>query len=136
MNLNKFTEKAQEAILFHSLTMEHLVQIVGIQLERLQKLLADRKVSLSLTEAAKRHLAEKGFDPVYGARPLKRIIQRELQDPLAMKILQGEVSEGDKVQVNLRGGQLVLAGRDVRKSSLRQAAEHRMSGIPASGVLA
>jgi len=109
----EFLNRVDEIIIFHSLSMEHLVQIVDIQLERLQKLLADRKVGLALTEAAKRHLAEKGFDPVYGARPLKRTIQRELQDPLAMKILQGEVSEGDTVRVDLRGGQLAFEREEV-----------------------
>ena len=109
----EFLNRIDEIIIFHSLTMEDLVQIVDIQLGRLQKLLADRKVGLSLTEAAKRYLAEKGFDPVYGARPLKRTIQRELQDPLAMKILQGEFSEGDKVRVDLRGGQLAFEGEEV-----------------------
>jgi ATP-dependent Clp protease ATP-binding subunit ClpB len=98
--------------------MEHLEQIVDIQLVRLQKLLAERKVGLSLTETAKRYLAEKGFDPIYGARPLKRTIQRELQDPLAMKILQGEVSEGDKVRVDLHGGQLAFE----REETLEKAA--------------
>ncbi len=109
----EFLNRIDEIIIFHSLTMEHLVQIVNIQLERLQKLLADRKVGLSLTEAARRYLAEKGFDPVYGARPLKRTIQRELQDPLAMKILQGEFSEGDQVRVDLRGGQLAFEREEV-----------------------
>jgi ATP-dependent Clp protease ATP-binding subunit ClpB len=109
----EFLNRIDEIIIFHSLTMEHLVQIVDIQLAHLQKLLADRKVALSLTEAAKRYLAEKGFDPVYGARPLKRTIQRELQDPLAMKILQGEVGEGDEVRVDLRGGQLVFEREEV-----------------------
>jgi ATP-dependent Clp protease ATP-binding subunit ClpB len=104
----EFLNRIDEIIIFHSLTMEHLVQIVDIQLERLQKLLAERKIGLSLTESAKRHLAEKGFDPVYGARPLKRTIQRELQDPLAMKTLQGEFSEGDKVRVDLRADQLIF----------------------------
>jgi len=109
----EFLNRIDEIIIFHSLTMEHLVQIVDIQLERLQKLLAERKVELSLTEAARRYLAEKGFDPVYGARPLKRTIQRELQDPLAMKILQGEISEGDRVRVDLRGGQLAFEREEV-----------------------
>jgi ATP-dependent Clp protease ATP-binding subunit ClpB len=109
----EFLNRIDEIIIFHSLTLEHLVQIVDIQLEHLQKLLADRKVELLLTEVAKRHLAERGFDPVYGARPLKRTIQRELQDPLAMRILQGEVSEGDKVRVDLRDGQLVFKREEV-----------------------
>jgi ATP-dependent Clp protease ATP-binding subunit ClpB len=109
----EFLNRIDEIIIFHSLTMEDLVQIVDIQLGHLQKLLADRKVGLSVAEAAKRYLAEKGFDPVYGARPLKRTIQRELQDPLAMKILQGEFSEGDKVRVDLRGGQLAFEREEV-----------------------
>jgi ATP-dependent Clp protease ATP-binding subunit ClpB len=104
----EFLNRIDEIIIFHSLNMEHLVQIVDIQLKRLQKLLADHKIGLSLTEVAKRHLAGKGFDPVYGARPLKRTIQRELQDPLAMRILQGEFSEGDEVQVDLHGSQLAF----------------------------
>jgi ATP-dependent Clp protease ATP-binding subunit ClpB len=114
----EFLNRIDEIIIFHSLTMEHLVQIVDIQLERLQKLLADRKIELSLTEAAKRYLAEKGFDPVYGARPLKRTIQRELQDPLSMKILQGEFGEGDEVRVDLRGSQLVFEREEVLEKAV------------------
>jgi ATP-dependent Clp protease ATP-binding subunit ClpB len=109
----EFLNRIDEIIIFHSLTLEHLVQIVDIQLEHLQKLLADRKVELLLTEAAKRHLAQRGFDPIYGARPLKRTIHRELQDPLAMRILQGKVSEGDKVRVDLRDGQLIFEREEV-----------------------
>ena len=95
----------------HLWVVEHLVQIVDIQLERLRGLLAERKLDLELSGAAQRYLAEKGYDPVYGARPLKRTIQRELQDPLAMKILQGEFDEGDKVIVDVKGGELTF-GRE------------------------
>jgi ATP-dependent Clp protease ATP-binding subunit ClpB len=104
----EFLNRIDETIIFHNLTMEHLVQIVDIQLERLRRLLAERRVALVVTDGAKRHLAEVGFDPVYGARPLKRAIQRELQDPLALKILQGEVPEGGTVQVDARDGELVF----------------------------
>ena len=70
------------------------------------KLLSDRRIELELTEAAQRWLAEVGYDPVYGARPLKRIIQREIQDPLALALLRGEFVEGDKIRVDARGGSL------------------------------
>ena len=75
--------------------------IVDIQLRRLEKLLADRKLTLELDDAAKRWLADAGYDPVYGARPLKRVIQRELQNPLAMEILEGRIREGDTVRVTV-----------------------------------
>jgi ATP-dependent Clp protease ATP-binding subunit ClpB len=104
----EFLNRIDEVIIFHALGMEQLVQIVDIQLQRLQALLNDRKVTLELTDAAKRHLAEEGYDPVYGARPLKRVIQREIQDPLALRLLQGEFGDGDKVTVDFRDGQFVF----------------------------
>ena len=90
-------------------SVDDLTQIVDIQLGRLRKLLAERGLSLELTEAAKLHLAEAGWDPVYGARPLKRAIQRELQDPLALKILQGEFHDCQTVQVDVDSGALTFA---------------------------
>jgi ATP-dependent Clp protease ATP-binding subunit ClpB len=104
----EFLNRVDEIIVFHSLTKEDLVQIVDIQLQRLQRLLAERNIALELTEVAKQLMAEKGYDPVYGARPLKRTIQRELQDPLALKILQGEFREGDTALVDVRDGELVF----------------------------
>ena len=104
----EFLNRVDEIIVFHSLTTEDLVQIVDIQLRRLQGLLAERNIALELTEAARQLVAEKGYDPVYGARPLKRTIQRELQDPLALKILQGEFRGGDIVLVDARDGELVF----------------------------
>jgi ATP-dependent Clp protease ATP-binding subunit ClpB len=102
----EFLNRIDAIIVFHSLTMEHLVEIVDIQLRQLQALLAERNIGLELTDAAKRLLAEKGYDPVYGARPLKRTIQRELQDPLALKILEGEVKDGQTVMVDVRDAEL------------------------------
>ncbi len=87
-------------MIFSNLTRSDLAQIVEIQLGGLRKLLADRKIDLRLTDRARRWLAEKGYDPVYGARPLKRVIQRELQDPLALKIPGGEFGEGDVIAVD------------------------------------
>ena len=93
----EFLNRIDETIIFHSLTREDLKQIVDIQIEYLQKLLSQRKIDLQLTDAAKQYLAEAGYDPVYGARPLKRVIQREVQDRLAMLILQGRFSDGDTI---------------------------------------
>jgi ATP-dependent Clp protease ATP-binding subunit ClpB len=96
----EFLNRVDEVIIFHALTIENIKEIVEIQLRNLRKRLAERKISMTLTERAKEFLAKEGFDPVYGARPLKRAIQRFIQDPLALKILQGEFSEGDTVEVD------------------------------------
>jgi len=104
----EFLNRVDEVIIFQSLSREQLVRIVEIQLQHLRKLLAERRISLEVSQAAKEHLAEVGFDPVYGARPLKRAIQREVQDPLALHLLRGEFKEGDTVHVDVRDGRLVF----------------------------
>jgi ATP-dependent Clp protease ATP-binding subunit ClpB len=104
----EFLNRIDEIILFHGLTLDHLKQIVDIQVRHLQALLAERQVQIELTEAARDHLAREGYDPAYGARPLKRVIQRQVQDPLALKLLQGEFHEGDRLRVDARDGQLVI----------------------------
>jgi ATP-dependent Clp protease ATP-binding subunit ClpB len=86
---------------FHALTEEHLKQIVEIQLGSLRKRLADRHIDLELTDRARGHLVRSGYDPSYGARPLKRAIQREIETPLARRILGGEVRDGHRVVVDL-----------------------------------
>jgi len=96
------------AIPFNGLGKEQIKQIVDIQLEYLRKRLAERKIEIELTDAAKEHLAEEGFDPSFGARPLKRTIQRRVQDPLAMKILDGEVHDGDRVLVDAADGNITF----------------------------
>jgi ATP-dependent Clp protease ATP-binding subunit ClpB len=91
------------------------MEIVEIQVRRLQGLLSDRQLRIELTDAAKAHLADAGYDPAYGARPLKRVIQREVQDPLALRLLEGNFSEGDLVRVDARDGRLTferIAGPD------------------------
>ncbi len=95
----EFLNRIDDIILFRSLTREDLAQIVEIQVNNLRKLLHERQMELLLSEAAKEYLADKGYDPVYGARPLKRAIQRELQDPLAMEMLEGHFGEGDTIRV-------------------------------------
>ncbi|HET7091375.1 MAG TPA: ATP-dependent chaperone ClpB [Anaerolineae bacterium] len=96
----EFLNRVDEIVIFNNLTRDDLARIVEIQLVSLRRLLADRKIDLQLSDRAKHWLADKGFDPVYGARPLKRTIQRELQDPLALKILSGVYGEGDVVSVD------------------------------------
>jgi ATP-dependent Clp protease ATP-binding subunit ClpB len=102
----EFLNRIDELVVFHGLTREQLVAIVDIQLRRLQKRLADRRINLSLSDEARRHLAEAGYDPVYGARPLKRVIQRELESVLARKIVAGELTDGAAVRVELEAGGL------------------------------
>jgi ATP-dependent Clp protease ATP-binding subunit ClpB len=91
---------------FHSLSREQLRQIVTIQLGRLQSRLAERKINLELTEAALDHFAAAGYDPVYGARPLKRLLQRELETTIARKLLEGEVRDNSRVIVDFERGEL------------------------------
>ena len=95
----EFLNRIDEIVIFHPLGREHLAEIVDIQLRRVSELLAERGFTLEVSEAAREYLAEAGYDPDFGARPLKRAIQRELQDPLALRILSGEFHEGDLVRV-------------------------------------
>ncbi|NYD88527.1 ATP-dependent chaperone ClpB [Sphingomonas melonis] len=104
----EFLNRLDEIILFHRLGQSHMAPIVDIQVSRVGKLLADRKVTLELTDAARNWLGRVGYDPVYGARPLKRAVQRYLQDPLADMILRGEVKDGATVHVDEGDGKLVL----------------------------
>ncbi|MFI5216972.1 MAG: AAA family ATPase, partial [Candidatus Limnocylindria bacterium] len=98
----EFLNRVDETIIFHQLERKHLARIVEIQLARVQKLLEERRIELVVSDEARALLAEKGYDPHYGARPLKRVVQRMLQDPLAMKILEGEFPEGSRIQVDAR----------------------------------
>jgi ATP-dependent Clp protease ATP-binding subunit ClpB len=105
----EFLNRLDEIILFHRLAQAHMGGIVDIQVARVQKLLADRKVLLELTDAARAWLGRVGYDPVYGARPLKRAVQRYIQDPLADMILRGEIADGVTVRVDEGDGALQLA---------------------------
>jgi len=105
----EFLNRVDEIILFHRLKREQMTRIVDIQLRRLAKLLEDRKITLSLDANAKEWLAEKGYDPAYGARPLKRVIQKAVQDPLAELILSGKVKDGEAVKVAVAPGKQALA---------------------------
>jgi ATP-dependent Clp protease ATP-binding subunit ClpB len=95
----EFLNRIDDIIIFHPLGTEQIAHIVGLQLGRLDKLLADRKLTLELTPEARQIIAEEGYDPAFGARPLKRTIQRLLQNPLALAVLEGKFSEGDHIVV-------------------------------------
>ncbi|MGZ3268348.1 MAG: ATP-dependent chaperone ClpB [Croceibacterium sp.] len=105
----EFLNRLDEIILFHRLSQDNMAPIVDLQVARVQKLLKDRKIELDLTDAARRWLGRVGYDPVYGARPLKRAVQRYLQDPLAEKLLAGEVPDGSTVKIDEGDGELKIA---------------------------
>ena len=104
----EFLNRLDEIILFHRLAAEHMGPIVDIQVGRVASLLKDRKIRLHLTDGARAWLGRVGYDPVYGARPLKRAVQKYLQDPLAEAILRGEIPDGSTVRVEEGEGRLVL----------------------------
>ena len=108
----EFLNRLDEMLLFHRLSEVHMTGIVDIQIARVAKLLEDRKITLDLDDKARNWLAKVGYDPVYGARPLKRAVQKYLQDPMAEMILQGEILDGDVVHVTDGDGALKL--RSVR----------------------
>ncbi|WP_300528269.1 ATP-dependent chaperone ClpB [Maricaulis sp.] len=106
----EFLNRIDETILFSKLKPEHMGAIVDIQLGRLAGLLEDRRMTIELDQAARDWLATKGFDPAYGARPLKRVIQKEVQDPLARLLLEGSIKDGDEIRVTAEAGVLVING--------------------------
>ncbi|MDW8234673.1 MAG: AAA family ATPase, partial [Roseiflexaceae bacterium] len=97
----EFLNRIDEIIVFKPLSREQIGQIVEIQLNRLRKLLADRRISLELSPAAREKLVAEGYDPVFGARPLKRVIQQRIQNPLALSLLQGEFQDGDTILIDV-----------------------------------
>ena len=107
----EFLNRLDEIILFHRLAREHMASIVDIQIGHLQQLLADRKIVLELGKDARQWLADKSYDPAYGARPLKRVIQKQLQDPLSEMILSGDIGDGAKILVGVSGDGLEINGR-------------------------
>jgi ATP-dependent Clp protease ATP-binding subunit ClpB len=116
----EFLNRVDEIILFHRLQRSEMGRIVEIQFARLRKLLEDRKVTLVLEADARDWLATKGWDPAYGARPLKRVIQRYLQDPLAEMILSGDVKDGDRVVISVKGNVLTFNGKAPKTAEIAQ----------------
>jgi ATP-dependent Clp protease ATP-binding subunit ClpB len=113
----EFLNRLDEIILFNRLGRNEMRRIVDIQLRQLEKLLAERKITLHVDDQAKVWLANTGYDPVYGARPLKRVIQRELQNPLATMLLAGTIKDGDTVEVTVREGHLVINGTEMARAA-------------------
>jgi ATP-dependent Clp protease ATP-binding subunit ClpB len=114
----EFLNRVDEIILFHRLRREHMGRIVDIQMTRLAKLLEERKIMVVLEPKARDWLAQKGYDPAYGARPLKRAIQRQLENPLARRLLEGEFGDGDTIRVDAQNGELVFARVAEREPAL------------------
>ncbi len=104
----EFLNRVDETVIFHTLSKEHIRKIVDVQFNLLTKRLKNRHLTLQLTDSAKEQLAEQGFDPLYGARPLKRTIQREILDPLALKMLSGSINDGLCVIIDWKGGQFIF----------------------------
>ncbi len=105
----EFLNRIDEILLFERLKPEHMGAIVDIQLARLQGWLRDKSITLDLTDAAREHLGQAGYDPSYGARPLKRVIQKQVQDELARELLSGRLKDGDQVKIDAAGGRIRLA---------------------------
>ena len=104
----EFLNRIDEIVVFRPLTREQIGEIVELQLARLRERLAERRLSLELTDEAKELIAEAGWDPTYGARPLKRALQRLVENPLALRLLEGDFAEGDTVLLDARDGELVF----------------------------
>ncbi len=127
----EFLNRLDEILLFNRLSREHMAAIVEIQLGRLRRLLADRQISIDLDERALTWLANAGYDPAFGARPLKRVIQKSLQDPLAAQILEGRIADGAAVAVTVENGELSINGEAVSAGDAVFAAHRR---DPAEGA--
>jgi ATP-dependent Clp protease ATP-binding subunit ClpB len=104
----EFLNRVDETVVFHPLSTVQLVTIVDIQLTHLQARLGERRIALDVAAQAKEDLAQRGYDPVYGARPLKRLIQQDLEIPIAYALVQGELRDGDTARVELKDGKIVV----------------------------
>ena len=109
----EFLNRLDEILLFNRLSRAHMTDIVEVQMKKLLKLLADRKIELKIDGKALQWLANRGYDPVYGARPLKRVIQRSLQNPLATLLLEGRIKDGDSIEVGVENGELTVGGHRI-----------------------
>jgi ATP-dependent Clp protease ATP-binding subunit ClpB len=113
----EFLNRVDEIILFHRLKREQMGKIVDIQIARLQKLLAERKITIDLDDAAKDWLGKRGYDPAYGARPLKRVIQKYVQDPLAEQLLEGTIHDGERVEITAGKDGLLFNGKAAKAAA-------------------
>jgi ATP-dependent Clp protease ATP-binding subunit ClpB len=113
----EFLNRVDEAVVFHPLGAEHLMKIVEIQLERLRRRLDERRITLALTPAALKQLGERGYDPVYGARPLKRLIQQDVETPIARLLVRGELRDGDTASVDVKDGGVIVVPTVTEKTT-------------------
>ncbi len=113
----EFLNRVDEILVFHRLKREQMASIVDIQIARLQKLLDERHIALELDDAARNWLAAEGYEPAYGARPLKRVIQKNVQDPLSELILEGKIKDGDRVRVSANDSGLVINGETIKRAA-------------------
>ncbi len=119
----EFLNRVDEIVLFKPLTLAEIKKIVDLQLKLLRQRLADRHIELVLTEAAREHVAREGYDPVYGARPLKRFLQRHLETPLSRKLLAGDIRDHTRVKIDFKQGDLHFEAVPLKKSDAAQG-EH------------
>jgi ATP-dependent Clp protease ATP-binding subunit ClpB len=115
----EFLNRVDEIIVFRQLSREHLARIVEIQLDRLMRRVSERGIEIEVTDAAKRLLAERGWDPVYGARPLRRTIQRLVQDQLALHILEGRFRDGDRVIVDAENDEITFRKAEAERPAVQ-----------------
>ena len=118
----EFLNRVDDIVLFKPLTLSEIERIVELQLKLLRARLAERHIELELSKAAEEHVAREGYDPVYGARPLKRLLQRAIESPLARKIVAGEIPEHSRVRVDKKGSELVFRIQPLRAEELKEAA--------------
>ncbi len=113
----EFLNRVDEIVLFKPLTLAEIKRIVELQLKLLRVRLSDRHIELELSDAAKEHIAREGYDPVYGARPLKRFLQRQVETALSRKLLAGEITDHSRVMVELKKGELTFTATPLKKAS-------------------
>ncbi|HZI30461.1 MAG TPA: ATP-dependent chaperone ClpB [Gemmatimonadaceae bacterium] len=124
----EFLNRVDDIVIFNPLGIEQIGSIVELQLKRLRKLLTDRNLTLDISDRAKQRLAEEGFDPAYGARPLKRAIQREIQNPLALAVLEGKFADGDRIVADVAGDQIVFRKAEGIGNGVPPTSEGELAG--------
>jgi ATP-dependent Clp protease ATP-binding subunit ClpB len=115
----EFLNRIDETIIFRNLSREQIRHIVTLQTQRLEQRLAERRISLNVTESARNLIVEKGFNPIYGARPLKRAIQKYLENPLSMEILKGEIPDGSRVEARADNGRLIFEKMTINSENVK-----------------
>jgi ATP-dependent Clp protease ATP-binding subunit ClpB len=124
----EFLNRVDDIIIFHPLGIEQIGTIVELQLKRLRKLLSDRNLTLEVSDSAKKRLAEEGFDPAFGARPLKRAIQREIQNPLALAVLEGRFNDGDQIVADVVGDDIVFRKAEGSGNGVAGSGDEKLAG--------